>query len=101
MAALAAPPQVYCKVSGMVELAADQPAPTQPAYYRPTLDALWTTFGEDRLVFGTNWPVSDRAAPFSVMVAIVRSYFEDRGTTAARKYWYENARRAYRFEERG
>jgi predicted TIM-barrel fold metal-dependent hydrolase len=26
----------------------------------PTLEFLWDTFGPDRLIFGTNWPVSGR-----------------------------------------
>lgn len=96
----AASPQVYCKVSALAELAAVQPAPTDPGYYRPTLDALWRAFGPDRLVFGSNWPVSDRAAPFAAVVAVVRQYFEGKGRAAADGYWLGNARRAYRFADR-
>lgn len=100
MAALAAWPQVYCKVSGLVELAAAQPAPADPDYYRPTIDFLWQTFGEDRLVFGTNWPVSDRGAPLATVIAVVRAYFAGKGPVAAEKYWWRNARMAYRFAAR-
>jgi predicted TIM-barrel fold metal-dependent hydrolase len=32
--------------------------------YVPTLEFLWRTFGEDRLIFGTNWPVSDAGGLF-------------------------------------
>src|SRR5580700_9101069 len=32
-----------------------------PTRYAPTLEFLWRTFGEDRLIFGSNWPVSDAA----------------------------------------
>lgn len=100
MAAIAeASPNVYCKVSGMVELAVEQPAPHDPDFYRPTLDALWDLYGEDRLVFGSNWPVSDRAAPYAAVVAVVRAYFEAQGSRAAAKYWHENARRAYRLKD--
>ena len=34
---------------GLVELAQDDPAPDDPAYYAPTLGALWNAFGEERL----------------------------------------------------
>jgi L-fuconolactonase len=91
---------VYCKVSALAEQAVEQPAPADPAFYRPTLEALWRIFGEDRVVFGTNWPVSDRAADFATVVGIVRDYVDGLGPEAAAKYWVENGRRAYRFEDR-
>ena len=91
---------VFCKVSALAEQAVTQPAPADPAYYRPTLDALWRIFGEERVVFGTNWPVSDRAAPFATVVDVVRDYVEGLGPEAAAQYWHGNARRAYRFADR-
>lgn len=90
---------VYCKVSAVPEQATTQPAPTNAEYYRPTLDALWRMFGEDRVIFGTNWPVSDRAADFASAVAIVRDYVESLGPEAAHKYWYSNGKKAYRFAD--
>lgn len=96
----AASPQVYCKLSALAELAAAQPAPTDPDYYRPTLDALWRTFGPDRLVFGSNWPVSDRAAPLAAVVAVVRRYVDGLGRAAAEGLWHANARRAYHVPDR-
>lgn len=91
---------VYCKVSAVPEQAAQQPAPGAGDYYKPTLDALWRLFGEDRVVFGTNWPVSDRAADFATVMSIVRDYVEPLGPEAAAKYWCENGRKAYRFADR-
>ena len=35
-----------------------------PSPYAPTLEFLWRTFGADRLIFGTNWPVSDAGGIF-------------------------------------
>jgi len=88
---------VYCKVSAVPEQSVTQPAPSDPGYYKPTLDALWRIFGEDRVVFGTNWPVSDRAAEFPAVVTIVRDYVEALGPEAAAKFWHANGRKAYRF----
>ena len=49
-------PNIYCKVSGLAEHTGQIPAPTDVAYYAPTVDVLWDAFGEDRLIYGSNWP---------------------------------------------
>ena len=92
--------QVYMKGSGLVETTPDKPAPTDPAYYVPTLDAIWEAFGEDRIVYGSNWPVSDAYADYATVIAVVRSYFEAKGEEAAEKYWWRNAKKAYGFVDR-
>jgi predicted TIM-barrel fold metal-dependent hydrolase len=28
------------------------------------LDALWDAFGDDRVIYGSNWPVCERAGTF-------------------------------------
>ena len=93
-------PQVYMKVSGLVEQAAVRPAPTDLAYYEPTLDLVWETFGEDRLIYGSNWPVSDIGGDYGTVIGLVRSYFEGKGEAAAAKYWSGNARAAYKWVDR-
>ena len=72
-------PRVYMKVSGLVELAAVKPAPADLAYYEPTLDLVWETFGEDRLIYGSNWPVSDIGGDYATVIGLVRRYFESKG----------------------
>lgn len=90
-------PNVFCKVSALVEQSRTQPAPERVAYYAPVLDTLWRVFGEERLIFGSNWPVSDRGAPLQTVVHLVREYFLGKGERAARKFFSENARNAYRW----
>ena len=99
MQSAAAQPNVYCKVSNLVEStgATNGDAPSDVAFYRPVLDALWAAFGEDRLVFGSNWPVSSPAAPLSTVVSIVKTYFMEKGKDATDKYFYRNGKAAYRF----
>ncbi|HEX7376514.1 MAG TPA: amidohydrolase family protein [Pirellulales bacterium] len=98
MRAAAASERVYCKVSALVEgtRKTHGDAPTDVAHYRPVLDALWTTFGADRLIYGSNWPVSDRAAPYAAVYRIVATYFQDKGPLAAEKFFHGNALAAYR-----
>lgn len=95
MKAAARQPNVYCKVSALVESTGQTKAPTKVEYYRPVLDTLWKLFGEDRLLFGSNWPVSDRAAPLATVISIVRDYLNDKGDKAAAKFFSTNSQTAY------
>jgi L-fuconolactonase len=90
------------KVSGLVEGTGrtDGTAPATSALYRPTLDAIWERFGEERLIFGSNWPVSSRFAPYATVIGIVKDYFHRKGPAATRKYFWDNAARVYKFVRR-
>ena len=89
---------VFMKVSGLVEGTGrtDGSAPTDTAYYRPVLDAIWETFGEDRVFYGSNWPVSARFASYTTVFGIVDGYFGAKGRAAWQKYFAENASVAYK-----
>jgi len=91
--AVAEQPQVYLKVSALVENSAQQPAPADTDYYRPTLDTLRAAFGEDRLFFGSNWPVCERSATYETCIGILRDYFEARDTSE--KFVWDNAKACY------
>ena len=100
MQAAARHPNVFCKVSALVEQTGRKPAPREVEYYRPVLDRLWTLFGEDRLLFGSNWPVSNGGAPFETVVGIVRDYFTAKGERSAGKYFLSNSQTAYAWRKR-
>lgn len=93
---------VYCKVSGLVEATGrnDGTAPRDPNFYRPTLNALFDIFGEDRLIYGSNWPVCEHFAPLETVQRIALDYFTGKGSRALRKVFSENARRAYQWVKR-
>jgi L-fuconolactonase len=90
-------PNVFCKVSGLVEGSGrKKSAPTDLDYYRPVLDHVAACFGEDRLVYGSNWPVSELFADLRTVHSIVNGYFAARGNLALRKVFSENCRKFYR-----
>lgn len=93
---------VFCKVSALVEGASrdGHAVPRDVDFYRPYLDAVWRAFGEDRVIYGSNWPVSDRAADYATLQQIVLDYVTPRGPDALRKFFADNSRRAYRWTER-
>lgn len=91
---------VFLKVSALMEAAHaahDGKAPRDPAFYEPWLDAVWEAFGDGRLLYGSNWPVSDKAGTYAEVLAIVRPYVEARGPAAEREFYADAARAAYRW----
>jgi len=69
---LAAFPNVYCKVSGLVT-EADWQA-WKPEDFRPYLDAAFECFGPSRLMIGSDWPVCTVTAPYSRVMNLVKDY---------------------------
>ena len=70
-----------------------------PTPYLPTLDFLWRNFGEDRLIFGTNWPVSDAGGIFvdsiDLEINILEAFLADKYVGGRDKVMYQNALRVY------
>jgi L-fuconolactonase len=92
-------PNVWLKVSNLAESAAHaaglERAPVDPDVYRPWLDVAWKAFGPDRLIFGSNWPVSERAADYPTVVGIVRPWIASHGLAAKALFFEGAARTAY------
>jgi len=88
-------PNVYCKVSALYGRFAKQPAPRELAVYRPILDLAYESFGEDRLVFGSDWPVSESTADYAALLALTREYFAPKGAEVNEKLFHRNAVKFY------
>jgi predicted TIM-barrel fold metal-dependent hydrolase len=52
---------------------------------------LTATFGEDRVVFGTDWPNSWGVVTPAEIVALARAYFAIRTRDAAEKFFWRNS----------
>jgi L-fuconolactonase len=70
------------------------------AAHKDRLDLLMETFGEDRVVFGTDWPNSWGTATPAEIVAIARAYFATRTRAAAEKYFWKNSLAIYKWKKR-
>jgi L-fuconolactonase len=92
-------PQVYAKVSNVVRRLGDR-VPDRVSFYRAALDELWDIFGPHRLLYGSNWPVSDRVAPYRTVIKVVQEYFATRGQEASEQYFWKNSKAAYRWVAR-
>ena len=67
---------------------------------RARLDRLMTAFGPDRVMFGGDWPNSVGTATIPQAVAIMKDYFASRPADEARKYFWQNSLRIYRWKKR-
>ena len=92
-------PRVFSKVSNVLRRKNGQPLDDLGSY-RPSLDQLWETFGVDRLIYGSNWPVSEKVGPYELVFRTVREYFATKGKDASRKFFADNSEAAYRWKPR-
>lgn len=108
--AAAARPNLFLKVSALIESAfysqpqpaagSERPAPpTDPAFYRPWVEQVWQAFGQERLLFGSNWPVSLRAGSYADVLAVIRPLVAEHGPEAERWFFAEAAQAAYRWRQ--
>ena len=91
---LAAAPNVWCKVSGMVTEAkwdgwrADD--------FRPYLDVVFAAFGVGRLMFGTDWPVATLAGSYEQVHRLAADYTQSLPPEACAQFFGGNAAEFYR-----
>ena len=92
-------PQIFVKLSEIIHRVNGQVA-TDLGASRARLDMLMGVFGEDRVVFGSDWPNSDGVAPIEQVFAIAKEYFRDKPRTAAEKYFWKNSVAVYKWIKR-
>ena len=94
LAQLAALPNVWCKVSGLVTEA--DPQRWIPDDLAPYLAYALEVFGEDRIVFGGDWPVLLLTSSYDRWIETLDALTRHLSPEAKRKLWAENARHFYR-----
>ena len=78
-----------------------RPAPTDVGHYAPYLDILLDAFGEDRMIFGSDWPVSDKSErTYGEVLQLAQDYVHPKGEAVTRKVFSENAKAAYKWVDR-
>lgn len=93
-------PNLYMKFSSFYDMYAPGDvvfaSPTDLASYKPHFDVLMSAFGQDRLVWGSNWPVITLHGTFEAQIAIAEQYLAPLGTGVRDKVMFKNALAFYR-----
>ncbi|HID21127.1 MAG TPA: amidohydrolase, partial [Planctomycetaceae bacterium] len=89
---LADRPRVICKISGIVATAREHWKPEDLA---PNINECLEAFGEDRVVFASDWPVCTRRATLRQWVEALKGIVRDRPPAFQRKLFHDNAVRHY------
>ena len=93
MAALAACSNVWCKVSGLVTEAAWQGWSVEQL--QPAVQHVRTVFGEDRLMFGSDWPVCLLAADYRTVKITAEACLAPMSSAVRARIFGANAIQAY------
>lgn len=93
MGGIARNPNVYCKLSGLVTEA--EWRHWMPSDFDPYLDVVFESFGAERLMFGSDWPVCLLAASYVQVKQIIESYVNRKAPAAKEKIFGANAVRFY------
>lgn len=96
MRSLAALPNVWCKISGMVT-EADHDAWKYEDFV-PYLEVVCEAFGTDRVMLGSDWPVCRLAGEYSQVMGIPFRYFEKLDSEVRDLILYKNAVNCYQLE---
>ena len=87
-------PNVCCKISGLVAYA--DPERWTAEDLRPFVEHAIASFGWDRLLFGSDWPVCTLSASYQQWVEALRAITQAAGEVNQRKLFHDNAVRVYR-----
>jgi predicted TIM-barrel fold metal-dependent hydrolase len=93
---IAALPNVACKISGVMAYCNPGEATTQTV--RPYVEHCLESFGADRVVWGSDWPVCNTRSTLKEWVKTSREIVESASETEQHKLFHLNAERVYRLK---
>ena len=94
---LAKLPNVVCKVSGVATETRGEDWTVEEV--APYIEHVLDTFGEDRVVYGGDWPVVLNASSYKRWYDTLDQITASRSETFKRKLWNTNAKRFYRLDQ--
>jgi L-fuconolactonase len=92
-------PHVFVKMSEILTETNGSVA-TDRAVYKEGLDRIWDIFGEDRILYGSDWPNSDHLASYADTFTVAKNYVNTKGPPAAEKFFWKNSLTAYHWRQR-
>jgi L-fuconolactonase len=71
-----------------------------PTFNQETLGALWDLFGEDHVLYASDWPNSDHHATYAETFTILHDFAKSKSRQAEEKFFWKNSVTAYRWHRR-
>lgn len=97
LTALAARPNVMCKISGII---ASAKTDWKPEDLAPNIRETLETFGPDRVMFAGDWPVCTLRATFKQWVEALQTIVKDFPVENRRKLFHDNAVKFYGLKDK-
>jgi predicted TIM-barrel fold metal-dependent hydrolase len=98
---MAARPNIFVKLSEVYHPRTDNKQVVDDyAVLSDRLEYLFGMFGEDRVIFGTDYPNSYGVATISEQVGLMKKFFSTKTRAQAEKYFWRNAARVYKYVKR-
>jgi predicted TIM-barrel fold metal-dependent hydrolase len=94
IAALAKRPNLVCKVSGLVNTA--KKGAWSAADLAPIVNHVVDSFGPDRVIFASDWPVCTTVATLAEWVASLQEIVRERPEEQQKKLFHDNAVQIYK-----
>ena len=89
-------PMIHAKLSEILY----RGSPHDMSAHKARLDRFMDVFGEDRVMFGSDWPESVGAATPTEIVSFARQYFATRSRSEAEKFFWKNSLKIYKWKKR-
>jgi predicted TIM-barrel fold metal-dependent hydrolase len=93
-------PNIFVKLSEVYHPMADGKIVRDYALLRDRLEYLFQAFGEDRVLFGSDYPNSYGVATIAESIDLVKRFFATKSRQAAEKYFWKNSARVYKWIKR-
>ena len=93
---LAELPNVYCKLSGLMAYCA--PGTSSQETIQPYVDHVFETFGPNRMVWGSDWPVVNLGKGIQEWISVTRNIFSKLSDSEAEAIANANAQKIYNTE---
>ncbi|WP_373059153.1 amidohydrolase [Zunongwangia sp. H14] len=84
---------VFCKISGLLSTAGTH-IENKP-FFTPILEVVFKSFSEDRLIFGSDWPVSLSGGTYADNIKLIENYVSRKDKNLQSKIFGINAQRCY------
>lgn len=97
---MAARPNIFVKLTEVYHPLPDGTVRKEYEPLRARLEYLFNAFGEDRVMFGTDYPNSYGVATIPEAVSLMKRFFASKSRAQAEKYFWKNSARVYKWVKR-